>query len=260
AKSRDTGRLGESWAPEFRNATLPRHPIIAARPSRTPRHGAPVRAPPPPTRPTAPRPPRRPSRWKIAGMFADLVPPVGASATPVGGTQPSRTGPTAAAGVLGPRPLSSRARARTARTREHRSGAAAAPARGSPPAALLNSRATKNATVPASRARAAGRCWASVPAPESLRRCRELPPLRDHLPTPVLDHEHARLAVHVQIPRSIPSGCPPALWAPSRLTPWSTANRIAAEGSPSSSLRLSAVVRSARTRRGALVDFRHRPP
>src|SRR4029450_10479121 len=42
------------------------------------------------------------------------------------------------------------------------------------------------------------------------------------------------------IPRSIPSGCPPAVWAPSRLTPWSTANRIAAEGSPSSLLRLSA--------------------
>jgi hypothetical protein len=36
-----------------------------------------------------------------------------------------------------------------------------------------------------------------MPSPEALRRCRQLP-LRQDLPAPVLDHEHARLAVHVQ--------------------------------------------------------------
>src|SRR5262249_32102759 len=78
-----------------------------------------------------------------------------------------------------------------------------------------------------------------VPAPESLRRRRQ-GPLRHHLPVPVLDHEHARLAVHVHSHVAFHRAALRLLGAPSRLTPWSTANRIAAEGSPSSLLRLSA--------------------
>src|SRR5262249_20380378 len=73
----------------------------------------------------------------------------------------------------------------------------------------------------------------------ALRRRRHVP-ARDHLAPGVLDHEHARLAVHVQSHVAFHRAALLRFGAPSRLTPWSTANRIAAEGSPSSLLRLSA--------------------
>src|SRR4029077_20131105 len=60
------------------------------------------------------------------------------------------------------------------------------------------------------------------------------------LPVRVLDNEDARLAVHVQSHGAFHRAALRLLGAPSRLTPWSTANRIVAEGSPSSLLRLSA--------------------
>ena len=58
---------------------------------------------------------------------------------------------------------------------------------------------------------------------------------------PVLDHEHACLAVDVQSHVAFHRAALLKAWAPARLSPWSTANRIAAEGSPSSLLRLSAI-------------------
>src|SRR5262249_13219496 len=80
-----------------------------------------------------------------------------------------------------------------------------------------------------------------LPAVEALRGRRHVP-ARDHLAPGILDHEHARLAVHIQSHVAFHRAALLRFGAPSRLTPWSTANRIAAEGSPSSLLRLSAGV------------------
>jgi hypothetical protein len=78
-----------------------------------------------------------------------------------------------------------------------------------------------------------------LPALEARRGRRHLP-LRDDPTALLLNHEDARLAVDVQSHVAFHRAALLLFGAPSRLTPWSTANRIAAEGSPSSLLRLSA--------------------
>lgn len=113
---------------------------------------------------------------------------------------------------------------------------------GAQPSAV-SSRATKNATVPVSRATGvpAGRRWTSYEHRETAWSRGHIP-LRPHLPVSILGHEHARLAVPVQshvafhrAGRTAPSRRPHR----GRLA-WRAGRRSCARTSTDGSLRLKA--------------------